>query len=121
MPSNQAFNPISNTFARTVTAASQAIVPAISPAPSAAQASVLGNVDYRITVVGTQAVWFAFASPTAAAPTAAIPADGANAYGIIIEGAMSYTLSLPYGTQIACIAPAGGSSAYVTIGSGVAL
>lgn len=120
--SNQAFTPISNTFARAVTAASQAVGPVvISPAPSAAQAALLSAVDYRFTVVGTQAVWIAYALPGATAPTAAIPADGANAQGFMIEGTMSYTAAFPYGTQFAVIAAAIGSTIYVTAGSGVAL
>jgi len=121
MAAPTAFQPQSATFARTVTAASQAVSPVLSPAPSAAQAALLSGVDYRFTVVGTQAVWIAWALPGATAPTAAIPADGASGQGIMIEGTMSYTLSFPYGTQFAVIAAATGSTVYVTIGSGVAL
>jgi hypothetical protein len=120
--SNNAFTPLSNTFALAVTAASQAVGPVVlSPAPSAAQAAILQNVDYRFTVVGTQPVWIAYAFPGATAPTAAIPASGASGQGFYIEGAISYTASFPYGTQFAVVAPAVGSSIYVTAGTGVAL
>lgn len=115
------FTPLSNTFARAVTTASTAVAPLLSPAPSAAQASVLGEMDYRVTVVGTQAVYIAYAAAGATAPTAAIPADGANGNGIMIEGTMSYTIRLPYGAQFAVIAPAVGSTIYICIGAGVAL
>ena len=116
---NQAFAPQSNTFARAVTIASQACTPAISPVPPSAAQLVL--MDYRIVVVGTQPVFLAFAGAGATAPTAAIPIDGANASGIMIQGAASYTLQLPYGTQIAAIAPAIGSTIYVCIGTGIAM
>lgn len=121
MPSPLAFNAISNTFARTVTTVSQPIVPVIVPAPTAEQQLNLGLVDYRITVVGTQPVWIAHSHRSAAPPTAVIPADGTDARGIFIEGPMSYTIQEPYGQQFAVIAPALGSSVYMTIGSGVAL
>ena len=121
MSSNQSFNAISNTFARTVTATAAPLVPVISPAPSAAQQEVLGLVDYRITVVGTQPVWIAHSHRSLAPPTAVIPADGTNARGVMIEGPMTYTIQEPYGTQFSVIAPAVGSSIYMTIGSGVAL
>jgi hypothetical protein len=117
MSSPLAFTPLGPTFARTVTAASQALSPTLTT-PPAAIAPLLGNVDYRFTVVGTQAVWIAYGT---SAPTAAIPADGATGQGFMIEGPMSYTVSLPYGTFFAAIAAAGGSSIYVIIGQGVAL
>ena len=81
----------------------------------------MGEVDYRFTVVGTQSVYISYSASGAAAPTAAIPADGANGNGIMIEGTMSYTLRLPYGAQFAVIAAAVGSTVYVCIGAGVAL
>ena len=121
MPAFLAFTPQSPTFARTVTVASTTVVPAFSPAPSAAQVSILGAVDYRFVVIGTQAVWLAYALPGSAAPTAAIPADGAEGTGIMLEPSSSHTLAFPYGTQFAAIAASVGSSIYATVGAGVAL
>jgi hypothetical protein len=121
MPSPLAFNAISNTFARTVTATSQPLVPVIVPTPSDAQQETMGLVDYRITVVGTQPVWIAHSHRSAAPPTAVIPPDGTNARGVMIEGPMTYTIQEPYGTQFSVIAPAVGSTVCMTIGSGVAL
>jgi hypothetical protein len=126
--SAQAFNiaTSSNIAARAVTAASQAI-PAITLAdsPSAAQLAILADVDYRITVVGTQAVFLAYAPAGATAPVAAIPADGAvSAIGskmVMIEGAMSYTLRAPAGAQFAAISGAIGSTVYISASYGVAL
>lgn len=118
--SNQAFTPLGNSFARVVTTASTTVAPTLFIAPTAI-APFTQNLDYRFTVVGTQAVWIAYAFPGAAAPTAAIPADGATAQGFMIEGAMSYTASFPYGTQFAAISASAGSSLYATIGLGVAL
>lgn len=116
---NQAYVPQSNTFARTVTAASQLCTPFINPAPLSAAQVV--PMDYRVTVVGTQPVFLSFAAPGAGGPTAAIPADGANSSGIMIQGPSSYTFQLVYGTQIAVIAGAVGSSIYVSIGTGLAV
>ena len=114
------YNPISDTFAQVVTATSAAVTPLITPTPSAAQQSVLGNMDYRLTVQGTVAVWFAFGPPApAAAPTAVIAVPGTPQRGLYIEPGISYTVSLPYGSQIAVIATGAGSNAYVTIGSGI--
>ena len=84
MSSPLAFTPLGPTFARTVTAASQALSPTLTT-PPAVIAPLTGNVDYRFTVVGTQAVWIAYGTT---APTAAIPADGATGQGFMIEGGL---------------------------------
>jgi len=120
--SNQAFNPQTATSVRAVTATSTAVPDvAMSPAPSAAQASLLAPLDYRFTVVGTQPVFIAYALPGLAAPNASIPADSATGSVLVIESQKSYTFQFPYGTKFAVIAPATGSTVYVTAGTGIAL
>ena len=68
------------------------------------------ELDYRITNIGTQVVFMATAIPGAAAPTATIPGDGANAAVILIGPNETRTFSFAYGTQIAAIAAATGST-----------
>ena len=119
------FNVLSNTFRRTVTAVSQAIP---QPVLNAANLPGVGPVgtffappgvyDHRFTNVGTQAVFVTTAAPGAAAPTAAIPVDGANGPGFLVEAGGVRTFGFQYGTQFAAIAAAIGSDVYVTIGSG---
>lgn len=121
--SNQPFHPAGNkTYARAVTAASTVVTPASIVVPNSTSpldAGIAGaTFDYRFTVVGTVPVFLAFAAASAAAPTAAIPADGANGFGLPVEAGQTRTFSLPYGTQVAAIASGVGSSVYVTIGTG---
>ena len=102
------FNAMSNTFRRTVTAASQAIP---QPVLNAANLTGVGPVgtffappgvyDYRFTNVGTQAVFVTTSAPGATAPTAAIPADGANGLGFIVDPNTTRTFGFQYGTQFA--------------------
>ena len=115
--STQSFSPLSNTFARAVTASSLAVSPVISPTPLPAttQASLF---DYRFVVIGTVPVYITFAAPGATAPTAAIPGDGANSVGAMIEPNVTRHFLLPYGTQIAVIASGVGSTIYACIGYG---
>jgi hypothetical protein len=119
--SNMSYSPYGNTFCRVVTAASQAVpLPTASPAPTAI-APLMLELDYRFTNIGTQAVFIATAGPGAAAPTATIPADGANAAVLIVEAGTTRTFSFAYGTQFAAIAAATGSTLYVSLGDGVNL
>ena len=119
--STLSFTPYSNLFRRTVTAASQAVPQPVVQSPPTAIAPFEQALDYRFTNIGTQAIFIANSLPGAAAPTAAIPADGANGNVIIIEPNSSRTFVYPYGTQFAVIAPAVGSDLYVSIGDGIAL
>lgn len=117
--SSNTFNPLGPTFARTVTAASTTVVPTLTT-PPAAIAPLMVALDYQFVNFGTQAVYLAYTFLGTTAPTAAIPADGTSGVtlGLMILPNTTRTLELPYGTQIACIAAAGGSSLYATIGSG---
>lgn len=115
---NEAFFPISNTFSLDVTAASQAISPVITPTPVAADI-VTGGYEYRFSNIGTQPVFLADAEPGASAPTAVFPLSGANQNGVVITAGSTVTLKLVYGTQLAVIAPATGSTIHVCIGRGV--
>lgn len=115
---NEAFFPISNTFALDVTAASQALLPVIAPVPPAPDI-VTGGYEYRFTVIGTQPVFIAQADPAASAPTAVIPTTGTNQPGVWITAGSTVTLKFVYGTKLAVIAPATGSTIHVCIGRGI--
>ena len=115
---NEAFFPISNTFTLDVTAASQALTPVISPVPSSPDI-VTGGYEYRFSNVGTQSVFIAQADPSSTAPTAVFPLTGANQNGVLITAGSTVTLKLVYGTKLAVIAPATGSTIHVCIGRGV--
>jgi len=119
--SNLSWNQLSSTYVRAVTLASQTLVPVITPTPTAPGISILGSLDHRFLNAGAQIVWVAYAAVGAAAPTAAIPADGTTGVGFAIPPDTAYTVSFPYGTQFACIADVLGSTLYVSIGSGPAL
>ena len=113
-----AFYPVSDTFALSVTTSSQPLSPAISPAPSAADI-MQGGFEYRFTNVGTQPVFIADASPDESAPTAVYPLTGVNQNGALILPNTTVTLKLVYGTKLAVIATATGSTIYVCIGRGI--
>ena len=119
--SQLSFTPYSNLFRRTVTAASQAVpLPVLQTLPTAIFPPVQAY-DYRFSNVGLQPIFIATSAPGAAAPTAVIPADGANNASYLIEPNSTRTFVFPYGTQFAAIAPAIGSDLYVSIGDGIAL
>jgi len=115
---NEAFFPISNTFTLDVTTASQALTPVISPVPPAPDI-ITGGYEYRFTVIGTQPVFITDADPDAAAPTAVFPLTGANQNGVVLLPNTAITLKFVYGTKLAVIAPATGSTIHVCIGRGV--
>lgn len=116
--STDAFYPVSTTFALSVTTSSQALAPVISPAPSAADI-VQGGFEYRFTAIGSHNIFVAIADPDASAPTATIPASGANSNGVMIPANTTVTLKLVYGSKLAVVAPTNGSTIYVCIGRGV--
>jgi hypothetical protein len=113
-----AFFPISNTFALDVTTSSQALSPTISPVPLAPDIQN-GGFEYRFANVGTQTVWLAQADPAAANPTATVVATGNNLPSMPILANTVATMKFVYGTKLAVIAPAVGSTIYVTIGRGI--
>ena len=122
--SKDSFTPVTTTAARAVTAASQAI-PALTflSTLSQAQKDVYGAMDTRLTNIGTVPVFVAYADPGAAAPTAAIPADGTVSLvlTVIVEPNTTKTIQAPFGVQLAAIASGAGSSLYVTQGRGLNL
>jgi hypothetical protein len=122
MSSITSFNAISQTFALVVTATSKPIQPLLPVAlnVSAKEKEVMGLVDYRITNIGTEAVWVAHTHAADTSPTAAIPADGASARGLMIPPNSTVTVYEPVETKFAAIAAATGSTIYITIGSGIA-
>lgn len=113
-----AFFPISNTFTLDVTTSSQALAPVIAPVPAAADIQT-GGFEYRFTVIGTQPVFLADVEPGATAPTATFPLTGANQNGVVLLPNTTTTLKFVYGTQLAVIAPATGSTIHVCIGRGL--
>ena len=104
----EAFKPYANTSALDVTAAAQTITPAI-PSPSQAQS----EMQYLITVAGTQTVFIAFNQ------AAVIPTTGTNNTGIPILAGQTVMFSVPSGSTVSAIASGVGSSIYVTPGKGV--
>ena len=115
---NEAFFPISHTFTLDVLTTSQALAPVITPAPSNADIET-GGYGYRFAVVGTVPVFLADVEPSAAAPTAVFPLTGANQNGVILLPGSVVTLKFVYGTKLAVIAAATGSTVHVCIGRGV--
>jgi hypothetical protein len=108
----EAFNPQANTSAIAVTATSQAAVIVLSS--STLNAYITQQLIF--TVVGSQPVTVAY---DASAPTAVIPTAGSPQKCIVLPADSSQTYSFATGTLFAVIAPATGSTLYITTGAGL--
>ena len=115
---NEAFFPISHTFSLDVLTTSATISPVISPVPPRADIET-GGYEYRFTNIGTQPVFVANSPPGAGVPVAVYPTTGGNQHGVLILPGSVITLKFVYGTQLAVIAAATGSTIHVCIGRGV--
>ena len=115
--SSNTFNPYGPAFRRTVTAGSTTVVPTLTSPPTALTPLPV-SLDLQVVSVGTQTVFLAYAYAGAAAPTAAIPADGAVGAVLAILPNTTRTFEFPYGTQFAVIAASVGSDVYATWGAG---
>jgi hypothetical protein len=110
----EAFNPLTTTYARDVTATSQVINAAVTPPSGYANTME----QYMFTVIGSQPV-FITSGPAGSTPVAVIPATGASGLGIPILPNSQTIMSFASGTVISCIAAAVGSTIYMTPGAGV--
>lgn len=110
----EAFNPLANTYALTVTGSSATVT---IPTPSSISLPV-SLINYVMTNVGTQTI-FVNVQGADSSPTAAIPSSGSSSTCTPIIANTQVSFSFPAGVVIAAIAADTGSTLYVTPGSGV--
>lgn len=106
----ESFTPVGKTTALAVTASSQAVVIDYGTATSA-----MAN-QFICTVVGSQPVTLAY---DVTAPTAITPTAGTPTQTVVLPADSTQTFTFPYKSLLAAIAPATGSTLYLTVGTGV--